>query len=141
MNIHVYDWMAHAVVLLKVLKAVGIVPGIAATMWGRRWLQQRRQEKACYQWTMAEAHIFCKELHHEGYFQNWIELTYSYQAGECRIGSYYRHFYSKPAAIAFFAKLNTKKIPVRYNPSNPEQSAIMERDIDMVVPIALEVQA
>ena len=60
-------------------------------------------------------------------------LTYSYFIEEYRSGTYTHQFSKKSDADEFVSQLKDKHVPIRYNPSKPDESDIEESDINQFV--------
>jgi hypothetical protein len=68
----------------------------------------------------------------EGVMRYWAEITYSYYVGEYRAGTYVRRFREEDHADDFVRQLRDKRIQVWYRDSDPDNSVILDRDIEMV---------
>jgi hypothetical protein len=69
----------------------------------------------------------------EGPRQYWVELTYTYFVEEYRTGTHIHRFRKEDEADEFLRQIKDQRIQVRYNPGKPDESAILDRDLEMVV--------
>jgi hypothetical protein len=56
-------------------------------------------------------------------------LTYSYFAGEYRSGKFTQDFYSEESANKFAQPMKDKKVPIHYNPKDPDKSVLEDADV------------
>ena len=90
-------------------------------------------------WPSTEASILWGKVQREGPRQIWAEVTYSYFVGEYRTGTHLRHFRREEDADEFVRQIKDKRIQIRYKESDPETSTILDRDLDMIAPMALQI--
>jgi hypothetical protein len=126
--------------IFKLLKVFGIIPGAIAAVGVRRWYQRRRQKRAMEGWPSTDAAIQYRNVRRQGSRSFWVEITYTYFVGEYRVGHYVRHFRKEEAADSFMRELKDKRVQVHYNSSNPEQSVILDRDIELIALLAPELR-
>jgi hypothetical protein len=119
--------------VLKLLAKFGLIPGAAAGYGGRKLYQKWRQNKAFSGWPSTEARVQYARVHTEGPKQHWVELTYTYFVGEYRSGTHVHWFRKEEEADEFVRQIRDKRLQVRYNPAKPDESAILDRDLEMVV--------
>ena len=117
---------------IKLLKTFGLIPGAIAAFGLRKLFQKLRQKRAIAGWPATEATIQSAKVHQEGVRRYWAEITYSYCVGEYRAGTYLRRFRKEDDADEFVRQLRDKRIQVRYKDSDPDNSVILDRDIEMV---------
>jgi hypothetical protein len=60
-------------------------------------------------------------------------LQYSYFVEEYRSGEYTEGFDSEHDADEFVKKMKDQKVPVRYNPKDPDKSLIEEADVEQYI--------
>jgi hypothetical protein len=65
-----------------------------------------------------------------------VELTYSYFVDEYRSGTHVHRFKKEEDADNFLSQIKDKRIQVRYDPAKPDESVILDRDLEMVVMLA-----
>jgi hypothetical protein len=111
-----------------------LVGGWLLSSW--RWLKRRRATG----WPIADGRIESIEVTKpnfsfttkRGYYV--AQLGYSYSvAGTIHSGLYKREFPTQPAADDFVHDLKGKAVAVRYSPSKPSQSMLLEPDIEAVL--------
>lgn len=111
-----------------------LVGGWLLSSW--RWLKRRRAAG----WPIADGRIESTEATKpnfsfttkRGYYV--AQLGYSYSvAGSIHSGQYKREFPTQPAADDFVRDLKGKAVAVRYSPSKPSQSMVLEPDIEAVL--------
>jgi hypothetical protein len=117
---------------IKLLKTFGLIPGAIAAFGLRKLFQKLRQKRAIAGWPATEATIQSAKVHQEGVRRYWAEITYTYYVGEYRAGTYLRRFRKEDDADEFVRQLRDKRIQVRYKDSDPDNSVILDRDIEMV---------
>jgi hypothetical protein len=133
MNVHHIPWEPVLLGAIKLLKVFGIIPGAVAAFGVRKFYQKWRQNRAMAGWPATDATILSGQVHKEGLRRIWAELTYSYFVGEYRAGKYIHRFRREDEADEFIRQVKDKRIQVHYNSSDPEQSVILDRDLEMVV--------
>lgn len=101
-----------------------------------RWLRRRRATG----WPIADGRIESTEVTKpnfsfttkRGYYV--AQLGYSYSvAGSIHSGLYKREFPTQPAAADFVRDLKGKAVAVRYSPTKPSLSMVLEPDIEPVL--------
>jgi hypothetical protein len=132
MNLHNIPWHLFIAAALKLLAKFGLIPGAAVGYGVKRWHQKRRQDKAFAGWPSTEARIQYGKVNAQGPRQYWVELTYTYFVDEYRSGMHVHRFRKEDEADAFLSEIRDKRIQVRYNPVKPAESAILDRDLEMV---------
>jgi len=134
MNTHHLPWHLIFAAALKLLAKFGLIPGSIAAFGLKRLYQKWRQNKAFAGWPATEATILYGTVHREGRF--WVELTYTYYVGEYRSGTHVHRFRREIEAEEFIRQVKDKRLQVRYNPEKPDESAILDRDLEMVAMMA-----
>jgi hypothetical protein len=81
-------------------------------------------------WLAAEGRVHYGRVAREPDGKYEVDLTYSYYAGEYRSGSYIRRFRNEEEAYAFIREMKDKQITVRYSPRPPDDSVILDRDVE-----------
>ena len=119
--------------MIKLIKAFGLIPGAIAAFGVRKLYQKWRQNKAMAGWPVTDGTILSGQVHREGRRRYWAEIAYYYFVGEYRSGTYVRRFRKEEDADAFVRQVKEKRLQVRYNDANPEQSVILDRDLEMIV--------
>jgi hypothetical protein len=133
MNIHHIPWEPLLLGAAKLLKIFGIIPGAVAAFGVRKFYQKRRQNRAMAGWPATDATILNGQAHKEGSRRIWVELTYSYYVGEYHAGKHIHRFLKEDDADEFIRQVKDKRVQIHYNNSDPEQSVILDRDLEMVV--------
>ena len=135
MNLHHIPWEPIIFGLVKLLKGFGLVPGAMAAYWVRRAYQRWRQNKAMAGWPATDGTIQSGQVHKEG-MRHWVELTYTYYAGEYRLGKHVHRFRRESEADEFLRQVKDKRVQVHYDASSPDKSVILDRDLEMVALLA-----
>jgi hypothetical protein len=138
MHDYVIHWRLISLVILKLLKTFGLIPGAMAAYWLRGVFQKWRQQRAIAGWPTTQATILWGKVEREGPRRSWAEITYSYYVGEYRSGFYLRRFRDEEDADEFVRQIKDKKVQIRFKESDPETSTILDRDLELVVPIQLQ---
>jgi len=120
-------------VALKLLAKFGLIPGAALGIGMKKLYQKRRQNRASTGWPSTDATIQYGTVRKEGPRQYWVELTYTYFVEEYRTGTHIHRFRKEDEADEFLRQIKDQRIQVRYNPGKPDESAILDRDLEMVV--------
>lgn len=138
MNPSQIHWGPLIAIAVKVLAKFGLIPGAAAGMGVRKRYQKRRQRRAIESWPSAEACILggYGHVHREGSRSHWVELTYTYFVDEYRSGKYVRKFRKEEEAEEFIRKIKDKRLQLRYNPAKPDESVLLEHDVEMQALVA-----
>jgi hypothetical protein len=121
---------------LKLLAKFGLIPGAALGYGMKKFYQKRRQDRAAAGWPSTDATVGGGRVHKQGPRQYWVELTYTYFVEEYRSGKHVHRFRKEEEAEDFLRQIKDKRIQVRYNPVKPDESAILDRDLEMVVLLA-----
>lgn len=101
-----------------------------------RWLQRRR----AVGWPIADGRIESTDVSkpsfslttRSGYYVAQLDYSYSV-AGSIHSGLHKREFPTEPGAEDFVRDLKGKAVAVRYNPSRPSRSMLLESDIEAVL--------
>lgn len=136
MHSHSWEWDLIFLELLKLLKVFGIIPGAVGAVGVRKLYQKRRQKQAMESWPATDATIQSGKVRKAGMRSYWAELDYTYYVGEYRTGSYIRHFRREEEANDFVREVKDKRVHVHYNPTNPDKSVILDRDMEMISMLA-----
>jgi hypothetical protein len=111
-----------------------LVGGWILSSW--RWLKRRRAAD----WPIADGRIESTEVTKPNFSfttkrgYSVARLGYSYSvAGSIQSGQYKREFPTQPAANDFVRDLMGKAVAVRYSPSKPSRSMVLEPDIEAVL--------
>jgi hypothetical protein len=120
-------------VALKLLAKFGLIPGAALGIGMKKLYQKRRQNRASTGWPSTDATIQYGTVRKEGPRHYWVELTYTYFVEEYRTGTHIHRFRKEDEADEFLRQIKDQRIQVRYNPGKPDESAILDRDLEMVV--------
>lgn len=121
------------VLAIELLMAFVPIPGVFAAINARKLYQKWRQRKAIAGWLTTEATIQSGKVHSEGRRNYWAEMTYIYYIGEYRVGRHVKHFRKEEEAADFVRQLRDKRIQVRYDERKPDDSVLLERDLEMIV--------
>jgi hypothetical protein len=133
MSVHHMPWEVIFFGMIKLIKAFGLIPGAIAAFGVRKLYQKWRQNKAMAGWPVTDGTILSGQVHREGRRRYWAEIAYYYFVGEYRSGTYVRRFRKEEDADAFVRQVKEKRLQVRYSDANPEQSVILDRDLEMIV--------
>jgi len=120
----------------KLMAKFGLIPGAAAGYGVKKLYQKWRQNWAFVGWPSTEARVQYVTVHSEGPRQFWVELTYSYFFEEYRSGTHVHRFPKEDEADEFVRQIKDKRLQVRYNPDKPDESVILDRDLEMVALLA-----
>jgi hypothetical protein len=132
MNLHHIPWEPVLLGIIKLLKVFGLIPGAIAAFGVRKLYQKWRQNRAMAGWPVTDATILSGQVHQDGPRRFWAEITYYYFVQEYRSGTYVRRFRKEEDADNFIRQVKDKRLQVRYSESNPEQSVILDRDLEMI---------
>jgi hypothetical protein len=132
MNLHHIPWEPVLFGIIKLLKVFGLIPGAIAAFGVRKLYQKWRQNKAMAGWPVTDATILSGQVHQDGPRRFWVEISYYYFVQEYRSGTYVRRFRKEEDADNFIRQVKDKRLQVRYSDSNPEQSVILDRDLEMI---------
>lgn len=110
----------------NVVRLAVVAVGFVTIAW-RRW-QKRRLESLAQAWPSVDGRL------HDGHVEPAgdrcvASFAYDYYIGEYRSGNYTREFSSQKNAEEFVSQLKGKRIPVRYNPANPDESVLEDVDV------------
>jgi Protein of unknown function (DUF3592) len=117
------------------LWTLGIRYGIYfAFAWGavnwRRW-QKRRKETIAQSWPSVEGVILSGSVSPAPKTSCFVAtLQYSYFVGEYHTGTYFHEFARESDADDFVRQLNNKRVPIRYNPANPDKSVLEQSVVE-----------
>jgi Protein of unknown function (DUF3592) len=136
MNLHHVPWEPVVLGLLKLLKTFGLIPGAFAAYGVRKLYQKWRQNRAIQGWPATDATLLTGEVHKQGLWSYWVEITYSYYVGEYRAGKYIRRFRREEHADDFVRQVKDKRVQVHYDSGNPDTSVILDRDLEMIALLA-----
>jgi hypothetical protein len=139
MDLHHVHWEWLLWGLIKFLKIFGIIPGALAAFGVRKLYQKWRQNKAMAGWPATDGTIQSGEVHKQG-LRYWVELTYTYYVGEYRTGKHVHHFRREEDAGEFVRQVKDRHVQVHYNASKPDNSVILDRDLEMVALMAPQFQ-
>ena len=132
MEIPHLPWHSLLFIALKLLKTFGIIPGTLGALWARKQYQKWRQNRAMAGWQTTEALIQSGMIHEHGPRRFWVELTYSYFVAEYRAGKHIHHFRKEEDADEFIRQTKGRRIQLLYNPNKPDDSVILDRDLEML---------
>lgn len=137
---HGYDihWRLLFLLIVKLLKTFGLIPGALGAYWARKLFQKWRQKRAIDGWPATEARVLWGKVQSEGPRRIWVEITYSYYVGEYRSGTYLRVFRRAEDADDFVRQIKDKTVQIRFKESDPETSTILDRDLEMAAPMSLQ---
>lgn len=129
-------WRLILPLAFKLLMKFGLIPGAAAGYGVRRLYQKWRQNRAFAGWPSTETRVQYGKMHSEGPRQFWVELTYTYFVEEYRSGTHVHRFRKEDEADEFLRQIKDKRLQARYNPAKPDESVILDRDLEMVALLA-----
>jgi hypothetical protein len=118
--------------IVHLLKAFGLIPGAIAAFGVRKLYQKWRQNQATAGWPSTDATIQSGQVHKEGPWRFWAEITYTYYVGEYRSGKHVHRFRREEDADNFVRQIKDKRVQVHYNASDPDKSVILDRDLEMI---------
>jgi hypothetical protein len=133
MDLRHIPWHIFITAALKLLAKFGLIPGAAVGYGVKSLYQRRRQGRAAAGWPSTDATVQSGKVHKQGARQYWVELTYIYFVEEYRSGKHVHRFRKEAEADDFLGQIKDKRIQIRYNPAKPDESAILDRDLEMVV--------
>lgn len=125
-------WHLVAPIAFKLLAKFGLIPGAAAGYGVKKLYQKWRQNRAFVSWPSTEATVQFGTVHSPGPRQFWAELTYTYFVEEYRSGTHVHRFRKEDEADEFLRQIKDKRLQIRYNPRKPDESVILDRDLEMV---------
>lgn len=137
MHPELIHWRLILLLVLKLLKTFGLIPGAMAAYWVRRIFQKWRQQRAFEGWPTTEASIYSCKVEHEGPRRIWAEIAYTYFVGEYRSGTYLRNFRREQDADEFVRQIKDRRVQIRFKESDPKTSTILDRDLELLVPMSL----
>jgi hypothetical protein len=132
MDLRHIPWHLILLATLKLLAKFWLIPGAALGFGLKKLYQKRRQDRAAAGWPSTDATVQTGTVHKQGPGQFWVELTYTYFVEEYRSGKHVHRFRKEEEADEFVRQIKDKRIQVRYNPAKPDESAILDRDLEMV---------
>jgi hypothetical protein len=119
----------HHLLVLVVRCCVYLGFAWGAVSW-RRW-QKRRRETIAQAWPSVEAIILSGEVTTVSKTSCFVAtLRYTYFVGEYRTGSYVHEFARETDADDFVRHLRDKRLPIRYNESNPDNSLLEQSVVE-----------
>jgi hypothetical protein len=136
MSFHHISWGLILLEFFKLLKVFGLIPGALAAFGVRKLYQKWRQNKAMTGWPSTNATIQSGSVHKEGFRSTWAELTYTYYVGEYRVGKHIHRFRREEEADDFVRQVKDKRLQVHYDASDPDNSVILDRDLEMIALLA-----
>jgi hypothetical protein len=136
MHLHAIHWEWIVFGLLKLLKAFGLIPGAFAALGLRKLYQKWRQSRAMAGWPATDATIQSGQVHKQGIWSYWAEITYTYFVGEYRTGKHVHRFRNEEAADEFIRQIKDKHVLVHYDSNKPDSSVILDRDLEMIALLA-----
>ena len=132
MDSNSFHWAYFVALGIKLLAKFGLIPGFIAAFGIQKFRQKYRQRKAVEGWPATEATVQIGRVHQDGPRNYWAEITYSYFVSEYRSGTYIRHFKTEDQAADFVREMKDRRIQVRYKESDPENSVILDRDLELI---------
>jgi hypothetical protein len=119
----------HVIALLRLLLyPIGFVAAAIGTWW-YRWKQ-----KVALSWPSVEGCVQFTNIAPLGGSGSYSAiLQYSYFVEKYRSGEYTEVFDSEHDADDFVQKMKDQKVPVRYNPKDPDKSLIEEADVEQYI--------
>jgi hypothetical protein len=111
-----------------------------AFAWGavawRRW-QKRRRETVAQGWPSIEGVILDGQVTPAPKTSCFLAtLQYTYFIDEYRIGKYIHEFAKESDADDFVRQLKDKRVPIRYNQSNPDNSVLEQSVVEQHAQLA-----
>jgi len=106
-----------------------------AFAWGavtwRNW-KKRRRETVAQGWPSVEGRILSGHVAPAPKTSCFLAtLQYTYFAGEYRTGTYIHQFARETDADDFVRHLTNKRVPIRINPSNPDNSVLEQSAVEL----------
>jgi hypothetical protein len=132
MDLRHIPWHIIIAAAIKLLAKFGLIPGAAVGYGVKKLYQKRRQNRASSGWPSTDATVQSGQVHKQGPRQYWVDLTYTYFVEEYRSGKHVHRFRNEEEAEDFLRQIKDKRIQIRYNPARPDESAILDRDLEMV---------
>jgi hypothetical protein len=121
---------------LQIMRLVPVVIILGGAAW-HRW-QKRRMEALAQGWPSVDGRLHDGSVEPgPGANRSVATFTYDYFIDEYRSGTYTHEFSSQKDAEEFVSQIKGKRVPIRYNPSKPDESIIEESDIEQLVPVGL----
>ena len=136
MHFHHIPWGPLLFGILKLLKVFGLIPGAIAAYGVRKYYQKWKQNRAVEGWPATDATIQSGQVHKEGFWSYWVELSYTYYVGEYRTGKHIHRFRREDDADEFVRQVKDKRIRVHYDDAKPDTSVILDRDLEMIALLA-----
>lgn len=124
-------------IVLKLLKMFGLLPGAVAAYFVQRLMQRWRQARAQEGWPSVDGVVVGGKVVHEGGRSYFAEISYSYCVGEYRAGTYLRKFSREEDAAVFARAMWDKRPRVHYKEGSPDVSTLLDRDLEMLVPLSM----
>jgi hypothetical protein len=102
--------------------------GFSTVAWRRR--KRRHIEALAQTWPSVDGWIQCGTVQAIPNPPRFIvTLTYSFHVDEYGAGTYTREFPNESDADAFVQQVKDKNVPIRYNPSDLDESVLEDEDI------------
>lgn len=102
----------------------------AIVVAARKYMQRVRENQAAM-WPSADGEVQTATVKTSQY-GSWVAVAYRYYAQqEYRYGKYRRHFARKATASAFADAIRGRNIQVRFREDNPNESIVLEQDLQM----------
>jgi hypothetical protein len=118
--------------LLRLIFCATALVAVAVSGWRRR-----RRRKMALVWPTVEGHVQSVSVDTINNSSSYgTTLRYSYFLEEYRSGEYSKMFDSEYDANQFAERMKDQRVPVRYNPKNPDDSLIEEADVEQYVQLA-----
>jgi hypothetical protein len=113
---------------IQIVRFIALVPLVGAAAW-HRW-RKRRMEKLGQGWPSIDGCIHYGEVEtNPNTNRSLATLTYVYFIEDYRFGTYTQQFKKKSDADDFVRELKDKHVPIRYNPSKPDESVLEDVDV------------
>jgi hypothetical protein len=117
------------------LRLIGYALIAVAAVGGGWW--HKRKEKIALAWPSVEGCVRFVSVAPTPKSSAYIAtLQYSYFVGEYQSGEYTEVFDSEYDANDFVEKMKDQKVPVRYNPKEPDKSLIEEADVEQYIQLS-----
>jgi peptidoglycan/LPS O-acetylase OafA/YrhL len=115
--------------VLGIRFAVYFAFAFVAVNW-RRW-QKRRREAVARGWPEVEGVVLAGHVTPVPKTSCFLAiLQYTYFVEEYRTGTYFHEFARESDADAFVRHFTNQRIPIRYRPSNPDNSVLEQTTVD-----------
>ncbi len=119
----------HHATVLVLRYALYFFFAFVAVYW-RRW-QKRRRENIAQGWPSVEGVILSGSVAPLPKTSCFLAtLQYTYLVEEYRTGKYVHEFARESEADDFLRQLKDKRVPIRYNPTNPDKSVLEQSVVE-----------